>query len=198
MINSVKLKALLYGGLAFISLLTAFLICFFGLGLGWLYSVSWGLFFGGIGAVLARTIFHLYLGDNKPEMWQVSIYGFVACWGWFGCILCTSYTWMFVWLALIVGMALMLGGVRFIDGWWLIREPKKEEDSLLPTLENTRRYKFLEDDPSKGDDLARPLCSINGRDMTVAEAEAEGFHALANAGKKYLRKIEKKIKKETK
>lgn len=192
-----KLKAILYIGLGFVSALVAFLVCFFGIGQGWLYSVSWGLFFGGIGAVFARTIFHLYTDDSSAVMWQVSIYGFVACLGWLGCILCASYTWMFVWVALIVAMALMLGGVRFIDGWWLIREPKKA-DSLIESLAETARYKFIEDDPVKGEDTSRPLCAINDKVYTVVEAEAEGFNAIASNGRAYLKKVAKALDKKNK
>lgn len=195
MINSVKLKALLYIGLAFVSCLVAFIVCFFGIGLGWLYSCSWGLFFGATGAVLARTIFHLYLEDFKAEMWQVSIYGLIACLGWLGCILCASYTWLFVWIALIVGMGLMLVGVRFIDGYIANREnAPKDTDSILASLINTRRYRFIEDDPSKGENLEKPVCLVDNKALTVAEAEAEGYVKVARKGKSYLKKICKKMK----
>lgn len=192
MINLTKLKALLYGGLAFVSAIIAFLICFFGLQLGWLYSVSWGLFFGGIGAVLTRTIFQLYMKNNTPEMWQISIYSLGVCLGWLGCILCTSYTWMFIWVAVMVGMGIMLVGYRFINDFVSRRFEKAE---LADTLVETRRYMYIDDDYTKGDDTARPLCSVNGQALTVAEAEAQGYSAQAQAGREYISKIVKSLHK---
>lgn len=189
-----KLKAILYVGLAFVSMLIAFLVCFFGIGMGWLYSISWGLFFGGMGAVMARTIFHIYIDDSSAVMWQVSIYAFIACLGWLGCILCASYTWLFAWIALITAMGLMLGGVRFIDGWWFVREPK-DNDSVCASLAETARYKFIDDDPAKGEDTSRPLCAVNDKVYTVVEAESEGFNAIALNGRAYLKKVAKALNK---
>jgi hypothetical protein len=94
-------------------------------------------------------------------------------------------------------MALMLGGVRFIDGWWLIRELKKA-DSLIESLAETARYKFIDDDPVKGEDTARPLCAINDKVYTVVEAEAEGFNAIASNGRAYLKKVAKALDKKNK
>ena len=194
--KATKLKSLLYAGLASLASIVAFLICFFGLKQGWVYSLSWGLLFGGVGLVLARTLFHIYTDDCSPVMWQVSIYGLVACGGWLGAILCLSYTWLFVWIALITGMILMVVGVRFIDGWWLCRKPASGAESYVASLEETQKFKFKEDDPAKGIDESRPLCAVNGKFLTCVEADAEGYGAIAADGRKYLNMIATKINKE--
>lgn len=200
MLNKVtKLKSLLYVGLALVSALTSFLVCFFGIGMGWIYSLSWGAFFGGVGLVLSRTLYHIYTDDNAPSMWQASIYGLVACLGWLGAILCASYTWLFVWIATITGMGLMVVGVRFIDGWWLIKSIKaKADESCVESLAETLKYKFKDDDPSKGEDTSRPLCAVNGKILTCVEADAEGFGAIAADGRTYIKMISTKLAKEDK
>lgn len=193
---TLKMKALLYSIVGVITALIVLIVCVFGFALGAFYSASYALLFGVFFAALARTVFHLATDDNTAEMWQVSIYLFAACGAWLGCILCTSWGWLFGWMAIMVGMLFMAFGSRFIKTFV---EEIKEILSPLEQMKRNTRFKFINDDPEKGEDKTRPLCRVNGENLTCEEADARGFGAIAATGIEYLKGIVKKTEeKETK
>lgn len=184
MTKHVKYKYLFYLGVALLFFAAVFLICIFTTSEGVFYSICWGILASGYSLVAARIGFHLSLNDNSPEMWQVTIYMFLAVTGWLIAILASSYALTSVGIAMVAGFLMMSLGTRFIKnaGDW-IKEAVGNDISFY--VENTR-WKFIEDDVKKGEDTDRALCSVNGNPLTIAEAKAQGYVKESEEGMAYL------------
>ena len=175
-------KLLIYGIPAVLCCIAAALVAGLAFQVGILYSLFWGMFFGGAGATLARLVYHLYLKDYAPEMWQITIYMLLACGGWLGGILSTSWGWTTLWLAVMCIGILMALGTRFCKA---VAEARTKN-----SLENTLRYQFVDDRLGGTPNLDKPLTLIvDGQALTVAEALKAGKTDAARKGRDYIRKI---------
>ena len=184
MFNHTRDRYLFYAGIALVCFLAVFSICFFCSSEGLFYSSCWGILAAGYAAAATRIGFHLIMKDNSPEMWQVSIYQIIAVTGWLIAVLAESWAITSCGIALIVGFLLMTAGTRFIryKGDWM----KSATAHDLTVLEETCRWKFIDDRYSAGEDTERPLCAVNGKPLTVSEARLQGYVKEAEEGSRYL------------
>ena len=175
-------KLLIYGIPAVLCCIIAALVTGLALHEGVLYAIFWGVLFGGSGATVSRLIYHLYLRDYAPEMWQITIYMLLACGGWLGGILSSSWGWTTLWLAVMCIGILMALGTRFCKAVAEVRTRNSLESSL--------RYKFSEDRLGGTPNLDEPLTLIvDGQALTVEEALKAGKTEEARKGREYIRKI---------
>lgn len=180
-------KWIFYAATFAVAFIATGLICFFALNQGVFYSVCWGLFAGMIAAICARIGFHLIFKDNSPEMWQVSIYLMMVAAGWLIAVLGTTWTVSSIGLAMCVGFILMALGTRLIKlkGNWIHEKVALSEDEACQSL----RWKFINDNPSEGEDYSRALCAVNGTPLTIVEAETQGYVTEAISAREYLRNV---------
>ena len=175
-------KLLIYGIPAVLCCIIAALIAGLVFHSGVFYSIFWGILFGGIGSTAARLIYHLYLRDYAPEMWQITIYMLLACGGWLGGILSTSWGWTTLWLAVMCIGILMALGTRFCK---IVAEVKTRN-----SLESTLRYQYVDDKLGGSPNLDKPLTVVvDGQALTVEEALKAGKTEAAKKGREYIRKI---------
>lgn len=175
-------KLLIYGGTALACCIIAALVSGLSFRTGTTYAIFYGLFGAGAGAVIARTVYHLFLKDYAPEMWQISIYMLLACGGWLGAVLALSWGWVSLWLSVMCIGVLMAVGTRFC------KEVAKSRVSS--SLEQTLRYK-LSGDRLGGEVLTdSPLTVVKDNvALTVAEAEKAGFKDSAARGREYIKTL---------
>ncbi len=187
MFNHALTRYLFYAGMALVFFLAIFVICFFCTSEGLFYSACWGILAAGYALVATRVGFHLIMKDTSAEMWQVAIYQSIAVTGWLVAVLANSWTLTSIGMAMIAGFTMMTLGTRFIryKGDWLKAYVEKD----ISTLEETCRWKFINDDYNAGEDTERPLCAVNGSPLTVSEARAQGYVNEAEEGSEYLRKL---------
>lgn len=164
-----------------------------------LYSLFFGAFSAGFAMVSARVVLHVLQKDYSPEMWQISIYLYAACFGWLGAVLASSWWLVSFCMAIFVAGVVMAVGYRFLKEQGFLSAtateepiPVENEPAGLTELKASVRFKYLDDDPSKGEDKSRPLCSINGVACTVDEAYSRGWGAVAADGIEYLKESIKK------
>ncbi len=190
MINHIKRKYLFYIGVGLSFFLAIFLICLLATSEGVFYSICWGMLAFGYSTVIARIGFHLFLKDNSPEMWQITIYQFLAVTGWLIAIISNTWAIASVGIAILVGFLMMSLGTRFIEyaSDWV----KVALDKDLAFYVENSRWKFLGDDIKAGEDTARPICSVNGNPLTVAEAKSQGYVKESEDGLAYLKAVLKK------
>ena len=175
-------KLLVYGIPAAVCCITAALVAWLAYGTGLAYALFWGIFAAGIGATVARLVYHLCLRDYAPEMWQIEVYMVLACGGWLGGILSASWGWTTLWLAVMAGAILMALGTRFCK--------EVAEVRTKNSLERTMRYQLSEDRLGGTPNLDRPLTLVvNGQALTVEEALKAGKTEEAMKGREYIRKI---------
>lgn len=174
-------KLLIYGCCGVSAFIIACLIAGLVFRTGLMYAMFYGLLFAGLAVTLARTVYHLILKDYAPEMWQISIYMIVACIGWLGGILSLTWGWASLSLAVMVGAILMAVGTRFCK--------EVARAKTTSSLEQTLRYKFVDDILGGAPNNDAPLCLVNGTPMTVAEAEKAGAVEVAKKGREYIQKI---------
>ena len=179
--KSYQKKLLIYGTVAVICCVSAALIAAFAFSEAATYAIFWGILGGGAGVTVARMAYHLYLRDYAPEMWQITIYMLLACGGWLGGILSSSWGWTTLWLSVMCIGILMALGTRFCRS---VAEAKVKN-----SLESTLRYHFVDDKLGGALDLNQPLCLVDKEAMTVEEAEKAGAIAAAQVGREYIRKI---------
>ena len=179
--KSYQKKLLIYGIPATLCCIIAALVSGLAFHTGALYAIFWGILFGGLGTTVARLGYHLYLKDYAPEMWQISIYMILACGGWLGGILSSSWGWTTLWLSVMCIGILMALGTRFCKA---VAEARTKD-----SLEKTLRYRYVDDKLGGTLDLDAPLCKVDKEAMTVEEAEKAGAIAAAQAGREYIRKI---------
>lgn len=164
-----------------------------------LYSLFFGAFAAGFAMVTARVVLHVLQKDYSPEMWQISIYLYAACFGWLGAVLALSWWLVSLCMAICVAGVVMAVGYRFLKVQGLLAAtaaeesiPVDNEPAGLAELKAAARYKYMNDDPSLGEDKSRPLCAINGVACTVDEAYSRGWGAVAADGIEYLKESIKK------
>ncbi len=146
------------------------------------YSIFWGILFGGVGTTLARLVYHIYLKDYAPEMWQITIYMLLACGGWLGGILSSSWGWTTLWLSVMCIGILMAVGTRFCKAVAEVRTRN--------SLESTLRYQLVDDKLGNSPNLDKPLTlKVDGQALTVEEALKAGKIEEARKGRDYIRKI---------
>lgn len=175
-------KLLIYGIPAMLCCIIAVLVVGLAFHTGALYAIFWGILFGGVGATLARLVYHLYLKDYAPEMWQITVYMLLACGGWLGGILSTSWGWTTLWLAVMCVGILMALGTRFCKA---VAEARTKN-----SLERTLRYQLVDDMLGGAPNLDKPLTLIlDGQPLTVEEALNAGKTEEARKGREYIRKI---------
>ena len=181
MMSVLKKKILVY----LLSALAGFMSAAFVAGLifkeSMLYAVFFGVFGAGVSAMIARVIYHLALKDYAPEMWQISIYISLACGGWLGAVLSTTWGWVSLWLSVMCIGVLMALGTRFC------KEVARQRTSS--SLERTLRYRFVDDVLGGTPNLDAPICLVKGTAMTVEEAEKAGAKDKAAEGRMYISKI---------
>lgn len=131
------------------------------------YIVLWSFFGFIIGSCIGRVALHIHYKDNSAEMWQVTIYYFLIAVAILGVIYSDSWGWANLSAAVAVGAALMALGSRFIKyiGGTLI----------LYKIDNQLRYYPINNDPKEEEDKSRPLISVNGEALTLAEAKEKGL-----------------------
>lgn len=175
-------KLLIYGLSGVAGMIVASIVSGLAFHVGVLYALLWGIFGAGIAIVLSRLIYHLVLRDYAPEMWQIEIYMMLACGGWLGAILATTWGWVSLWLAAMCVGILMALGTRFCKA---VAEAK-----VKSSLEVTLRYRFVDDRLGGTPDLDNPLTVVkSGQALTVEEAEKAGEKEAAERGRAYIRKI---------
>ena len=176
-----KKKILIYLLSAFAGFLTTALVSGLAFDEGLLYALFFGFFGAGVAAMLARVAYHLALKDYAPEMWQITIYIALACGGWLGAVLSTTWGWASLWLSVMCIGILMALGTRFC------KEVAKQR--ISSSLERTLRYRFVDDVLDGAPNLDAPLCLIKGSAMTVEEAEKAGEKDKAAEGRAYINRI---------
>lgn len=190
--STTKMKALLYICVALVFFLASFALAFFGCRETLFYSVCWSFVGGGYAAILARTILHIVMKDYSAEMWQVSIYLIVAVSAWIGAILSLTWGWASFWMAIMIASLIFAVGNRFITKAMQIATASMETGSQVPILEKlkaTQRYEFVDDKLGSAPNLDKPLCLIDGRALTVNEAEAAGYGAIAADAIEYFKTL---------
>lgn len=175
-------KLLIYGLSGILCCIIAALVSGLVFATGVQYAIFWGILFGGIGVTVSRFIYHLYLKDYAPEMWQITIYMLLACGGWLGGILSTSWGWTTLWLSVMCIGILMALGTRFCKAVAEIRTKN--------SLEKTLRYQYVDDKLGGAPNLDKPLTLIvDGQALTVEEALKAGKTEAAIKGRDYIKKI---------
>lgn len=175
-------KLLIYGLPGILCCIIAALIAGFAFSQGVAYSIFWGMFFGGVGTTLSRLIYHLYLKDYAPEMWQIEIYMVLACGGWIGAVLATTWGWVSIWLSVMCIGILMALGTRWCKAVAEVRTRN--------SLESTLRYQYVDDKLGGSPNLDKPLTvMVDGQALTVEEALKAGKTDAAKKGREYIRKI---------
>ena len=175
-------KLLIYGTPAFLCCIITAFIAGIVFDTGALYAIFWGMLAGGLGAIVSRLAYHLYLKDYAPEMWQITIYMLLACGGWLGGILSSSWGWTTFWLSLMCIGILMALGTRFCRS--------VAEERTKNSLESTLRFQFVDDRLGGTPNLDKPLTLIlDGQALTVEEALKAGKTEEARKGREYIRKI---------
>lgn len=190
---SKKTKMLVYPLAACVPMTATFLMCFLRWKLGWLYSVSYAAFIGGMGLMISRTLLHIFEGDNSLKTWCVNVSGLGACMTFFAVV--QSETWgMFkVEVCATAFLALYCIGERFLpdkncDGIpdiFQSKEKVKRETSANFLYENML-FKLKGDVLGGEPDSTRPLCINNSHVYTVKQAMEEGYDELAKAGMEYI------------
>lgn len=184
MVKANTKKILFYVSISVVACIATTIICGFATGEGWFYSVCWGILAAIVAGTVTRIAFHLVFKDNRPEMWQVSIYMFGIALGWMIAIIGTSWAVSSIGLAMCVGFVLMAFGTRLIKqkGDWIQYAAGLGREELEKSL----RWKYLDDDPKLGEDYSRALCAVNGTPLTIAEAISQGYVSTAKEAKEYL------------
>ena len=175
-------KLLIYGIAAVVGILAVALIAGLVFRTGAVYAILFGVAGGAVSVTAARLIYHLYLRDYAPEMWQITIYMLLAAGGWLGAVLATTWGWVSLWLAMMSIGILMALGTRFCKAVAVSR--------TKTSLEDTLRYRYIDDKLGGTPDLDHPLTVvINGQALTVAEADAAGEGEAAKSGREYIKLI---------
>ncbi len=154
------------------------------------YIVLWSVFGASLGTCLARVFLHIYFKDNSAEMWQVTIYHFIASGALVGIIYADTWGFVSLFAAILVGMGLMAAASRFVryHGGTL----------LIYHIEREMHYFPIGDNPNEVEDENRPLIPYGEEKLTIAEAEARGFQKEADEARELLYMIfgiEDKLKK---
>lgn len=184
-----KRKTLIYGVAGLVGFAVSAMVSYFAFIETVLYSLFFGFFGFGVCAVIARTIYHLCVEDNTPRMWGVSIDMLISCAGWLIAVLSTGILLTSVGLAVVALGIVMAYGNRFVGG----KEAKMDvAETKTKDLRATLRYQFISDDPAYGEDITKPLCSIDGKALTYDEAYAMGYGAQAADALEYIKLIESK------
>ena len=182
MMKAWRKKLLIYGIAGLIGILAAALIAGLVFRTGAVYAILFGAFGGGVSVTLARVIYHLRLKDYAPEMWQITIYMVLACGGWLGAVLATTWGWVSFSLAVMSLGILMALGTRFCKA---VAEARTKS-----SLEGTLRYRYVDDKLGGTPDLDHPLTLVKGgQALTVEEAEKAGETEAARRGRDYIRMI---------
>lgn len=193
--STTKMKALLYIGVAFVFAMATFALAFWGCNETLFYSMCWSLVGAGYTAILARTILHLVMKDYSAEMWQISIYLTVAVSAWIGAILSLTWGWTSFWIAVMIAALIFAVGNRFIaNAMQLVTTMEVNSDGfvqepILEKLKATQRYEFVDDKLGSASNLDKPLCLIAGKALTVNEAEAAGYGAIAAEAIEYFKML---------
>lgn len=175
-------KLLIYGLSGILCCIIAALVSGLVFATGALYAIFWGILFSGIGVTVSRLIYHLYLKDYAPEMWQITIYMLLACGGWLGGILSSSWGWTTLWLSVMCIGILMALGTRFCKAVAEIRTKN--------SLEKTLRYQYVDDKLGGAPNLDKPLTvKVDGQALTVEECLKAGKTEEAKKGRDYIKKI---------
>ena len=146
-----------------------------------LYIVLWSFFGASLGVCLARVFLHIYFKDNSAEMWQVTIYHFIASGAIVGVIYAETWGLVSLFAAILVGMGLMAAASRFVryHGGTL----------LIYHIEREMRYFPIGDKADELEDENRPLIPYGDEKLTIAEAEARGFQKEADEARTLMYKI---------
>ena len=195
-----KMKTIVYSIASAVFFVIAFLVSLLAANESVLYAVCFGLFGGGVGCIIARTVYHLANKDYAVRMWAVSVDILVACLGWLLAVLSTTISWTSVGLAICAFGFVMAHGNRFVKKKKKLISTSEElassatDSSLISTL----RYCYINDDPTLGEDKKRPLCLIDGKAYTCAEAYGMGKGAMAADALQYIQMLTAKINQEEK
>lgn len=182
MMKSWQKKLLIYGASGLFCGIAGAIVSALAAGETPLYAIFWGMLFCALGATVARVVYHLSLKDYAPEMWQITVYILLACAGWTGGILSTTWGWTTFSLSLMCVGILMAVGTRFCKSVAVTK--------VKSSLEYTLRYQFMNDVLGGTPNLDAPLTLIlNGRALTVDEAEKAGKTEAAEKGRAYIKKI---------
>lgn len=201
-----KLKLIIYSASALAGAIISFFVSWLAFGETALYAFFFAIFGAGLGVLIARISYHIATGDYAAEMWQVAIYMAIALTGWLGAVLVTTWEWVSLWLCVMSIGILMALGTRFVKKvaetivavTTKTEAPEKSkrngkvctDDSGETNLENTLRYRFMDDDPNRAPDLDRPLTlAVNRTALTISEAEEQGYTEEAEDGRAYLKEV---------
>ena len=180
---SLKLKAITYpmasAVVGIISALLAILVFHCTVVFAILLSVGFAL----VGSCVARVVVHMDSGDNSPFMFQVAIYHLAIAVGWFLFIFAEGWGLTSAGLAVTVAASMMCLFTRFLES------DQGKVMAIMCKEEVEARYYPVGNVPGAPDDMARPVCQIDGVNYTIREAEANGFTAEAEEARKELRKV---------
>ncbi len=145
------------------------------------YIVLWVIFGLTMGSCISRVVLHIYYKDCSAEMWQVAIYHVIAAAGIIGLIYADTWGWTSLSAALIVAMALMAAGSRFIKYYG--------GTLTLYKIDNELRFYPMGNDPKADDDPTRPIISYGGEALTLKEASEKGLKDAVETARAELVKI---------
>ncbi len=182
-----KLKLIVYASASLIAAVLAFCVAFWGFHSSLFYGFAWGAEGAGFGLVIAWTVIHLINKEESPEMYQISIEGLIALVGWMIAILSTT------WTVCSIGFAVMIAGVLSALGSWMsfhtIKSDILENMIDLTWMINNVRYRYVENDMSKGFSSVPLIKDGQGKALTVKEAEAAGLGAAVYDARRYLASV---------
>lgn len=146
-----------------------------------LYVASWVAFGMVAGSCIARVAFHLWYDDSSAQMWQTAIYHMVVAVGIIGLIFSTGWGWISFWAAVLVAMVILALGTRFLE--------QVGGTLKLVQMEAEKRFYPKGDVAGEDDDTERPVCLVDGKALTIKEAEAAGMHGAAQNAREKLCQI---------
>ena len=206
---NIKLKAVVYGVSGFVAAATAGSLAYFLFNERLFYSFCWALLIGATAVVIARTVLHIVFKDESQEMYAISIYCMVSLGAFAGLIFTTSWLWVSILGATMVGFALMALGIRFMDpvaeestAAPAVPEKKKDkkekkaepekqkkDETDVAFLRRTLRFRLVDDKLGNPADPTKPLCKVGADALTVDEAFAQGVGFVAVEGAAYIDKL---------
>ena len=181
--SNLKLKLLTYPSVSVLIGACVAVITYFAGGYTVLGAVLLGIGGGLVASCLARIALHMSQGDFSPWMFQVAIYhAMIAC-GYLIFVLAQGWGAIYFGVAVMVGATMMCLFTRFLES------DEGKVFQIVEEMARTERYYPVGDVPGAPEDLARPVCSVDGVNYTIAEAEEKGFRQEASEARKNLYRV---------
>ena len=189
-----KLKAWLYPVAAVVAGAACALILKYAVKLETTYAVHYGVFAALCAYLIARLVVNIVYKTTTDSWKATMIWGAIGAGLFLWYILNTSYE---VQKALIAGLGISIMcylGFMFVDpkgeaAAAMVAEVTGTAESRkdkIKRLSTEMRYQLTENGNPNYD---KPLCRVDGTDLTPAEADEKGYGAIAATGIEYIKTI---------